>query len=624
VGHTPAPSHATLAGLIVLSLLALAFELQSPRGSLGSAAAAALALSAGSVISLETWALVGIRVALLGVVLLAWSSPSERRWKALAILASGALVVPALLLSAGLATGTAATVASTLSVGVPAEPPVWLLGSSLELTALALALRGDPKGRAVRLALAYAIPTVMLVARARWLVERVAIPINTGWYEGMLLVNEFKLGHGLALYGPPGDVDSYFYSPMLCWVHYGLLKPLGLTMTPMAHRALCILWQLVTVGILTATLLGRRRGEAVPNLPRATIVVGLLLTVTDGFVASIVHPDHAAFMFYALTFALVLREEGWPRWLFWMALATLAPLASLFKLTWAGLGVGLAFGFAIRRRRAPMFVALASVALAVLMAILGGATWPNFRFWVIDLPRWQPFELERLGSILSYPSVWACLAAIAVVARAVEPERRRAMWSALGIVLGTALLTSVAFLKAGGREHNLHPLLVGAAFVLLSSSARLPGRRLLPLALLLLAVHAASVPLRPLEPWMMADLAAEESWATSLVRQDLEQHKKTLLLSHTNPWFNGGHLEIPHDRGPSAAELFAARRPEAQAFFDHVADGRYDTIVARSPLLVAPIAPGGFDAHLQAAVAKKYKREYAGVPPDVYVFRRVE
>src|SRR3546814_7800720 len=65
---------------------------------------------------------------------------------------------------------------------------------------------------------------------------RVPFPCDVyNWAESPFMTNMLKLAPGQPLYGPPGELNSFVYSPGLPYLAYALLAPFGLALRSEEH-----------------------------------------------------------------------------------------------------------------------------------------------------------------------------------------------------------------------------------------------------------------------------------------------------------------------------------------------------------------------------------------------------
>jgi hypothetical protein len=604
-----------------LSLLAWAAASPASRRRWMLVGAAGVVAAAFSVVATPLWASV-IRLAVWGqlsiVLLPSWRGvPRDLRRASIegAIFAGIALAPVLAIAVACVLTAQWATLETFQSAifegGVGA---VLLLGLPV-LTAV-LALDGARTSRAELVLvprLLMVATAIILVVRLAWVFSVASNPLEAFWCDGPFLVNALKLSAHVPLYGPMDRLDSYTYSPLIDLLHHALLAPVGLELSLHANRALVLFDQLGAAAILGWALwpLGEALGTG-RRWARAALLVVVALACFANLVSPAVHPDHPLLVCVAVAFALVAREEGWRRGVWWAALVLVTPIATAFKLSGVGIGVGLFAVFLLERR----WRALAAVGVSMLLAAatvpLFGAFVGAYASYAVDVQSRGDFDLAKLASLPLSPFglAAACTAVLAFASRG--PARR------VGLV--TAAVAAVAlpgYLKVSGRDNNLTPLLVGAVVVILlaaAKSARGTGPRFngaLPWALVLTLLVAARPLALPLAGAARAAAYADFDAMTAAVREDARDGRRTLLLLNTVPWIAAGHRDVPGDRYASAVELFFARLPEGQLLASRIAAGTYDTILAGgSPLAPRPGLLGEFNRGLVDAMHGRYVVEY--------------
>jgi hypothetical protein len=470
----------------------------------------------------------------------------------------------------------------------------------------------------------------VLVVRLAWILSVASNPLEAFWCDGPFLINALKLSAHVPLYGPREALDSYTYSPLTDLLHHALLQPFGLELSLRASRVLVLLDQLGAAAILawalwpSADALGSRR------FARAMLVLILALVCFANLVAPAVHPDHPLLVCIAVAFALVIREEGWRRRAFWVALVFVTPLATSFKLSGIGIGVGLFAVFLFERRWRALVAVAASIVLAVGTVPLFGAL-GAYASYAIDVQSRGDFDLGKLSELLASPFglAAACAGILTVLSRGTA-RRAGLLTGAIGVI------ALPAYLKVSGRDNNLTPVLVGAVVVALlaaAEDARSSGRRwniALPWALAVTLVVAARPPSGALIGKPRAAALADFDAMTETIREDTRLGRRTMEVLHTTPWIAAGRRDVPGNRYASAAELFFAHLPEGGLLSNRIAEGKYDTIIAGgSQLAPAPGLLGEFNRDLLAALRARYVLAYPAGSRDpsrvagAVIFRRV-
>jgi len=454
------------------------------------------------------------------------------------------------------------------------------------------------------------LSVAVLAARLSWLVSVASIPTDLSvWSEAPFLVNMLKLRAGLPLYGAMADANSYSYSPGVELLHYPLLRPLGLDLSLGAHRVLVIAYQVLSTFVLSAALWPRLRSKLfglLGGLALPALVATLGCAVFSSFLAPHVHPDHALMLCFSLALWLVLREPQSP-WPLWVALAVLPALATAFKLTGAGIGLGLVLAFAWERR----FDALLALALGALLALgtipLFDASLGQFSTYAIGLQASHELEWSRALAIPASPPGRLLLVALVALGVLRRARGRSETWLSclrvLWLTLGFALPSLFAYAKQGGRVNSLLPLTLGACVILIlvlgerglpkQSAAGMPPAVVPAFAACLLAIAlTACFPSAPLVGSARHGLQAIQDRATRWVRDETAAGRRPLLGLGTAAWIAAGRRDVPKDQLTSASEMFFGHRPELDAFRGRLLGQSYDRLffpasaVFSNPLLV--------------------------------------
>ena len=270
----------------------------------------------------------------------------------------------------------------------------------------------------------------------------------------------------------------------------------------------------------------------------------------------------------------------------------LPPCAVAFKLTGAGIGLGLFFVYAWERRGREIVALSAGGGLALLTIPLFDRTLGAFSDYAIRLQASHPLEWARALGIpwtRSGALFVAALVALGWLAlRRPSSDALRAGRRVLALTLGFSLVSLAAYVKQGGRENSLLPLAIGATSILilaagelLSARARVPGL----VATAALIASFASPPRPPLSSLERAALLAIQERATRFAREHDAAGRRALLLLGTIAWIEAGRSDVPRDQLTSASELFLGRRPELAAWRRRLTDGTYDGIFAPASAL---------------------------------------
>ena len=544
-------------------------------------------------------------------------------------LLGAAVSLPILFACVAAAAGTLPTLVREISIAMPRSPALSLAEAAICVAIVVLALDGLRASRPPSPLVARLCAGALVVAiafRVAWIASVATLPSEAFWPEAPLLVNALKLDAGEVMYGPPEELSSYTYSPLLDLMHHALLKPLHAELSIFAHRGIVVFEQLGAIAILALALRPRLRVEA---------LLAVALAALANLLAPAIHPDHALLLCFAVAIALVVAEERMPRAVWWTLLVLVTPVATAFKLSGAGIGVGLALAFAFERRGRPIVALAGSAALTLATVPLFDATLGRFRFYAIDVQASHPMVWSRIVELPTTPAGLAAIAAIALHvwmrfgARAAASADARRVAALTACV---ALASLPGYVKYGGRDNNVSLLVLGAVITLLvrarDTSERSPHATLAPAAALL-ATLLFRPPSPPASTAERAAAIADFDRAVSAIRDADGRGEHALVLVQTTPWIAAGHRDVPHDRFHSAVELFYGRRAEAELLFAHVADGRYATIVVGAGQLRGGGDPlGDMTARLRASIEARYDRVYPapGVALDaidgIVVFQR--
>jgi hypothetical protein len=632
---------AVTAALALGALLGTAWGLACPESRKRALVltASALATAGLFVVDLGSWLRVVVAITVAHLVVAAvpdWLGLRRPRG-VLRDLVSGpgiAVAVPAFLALAAFVTDRGAILGATLAASAPRQPALRLAMDALVTAAAVLLSDGARVDRPPDAALRWAVATVaalVAVARVAWVVSMATLPVEVSWSEAPALVNALKLDAHLPLYGPPAQLDSYTYSPLLDLVHRAVLSPVGLQLSLGAHRALGALAQLGACALLLWALGPRLRRAGWGGLTAAGVLLPLSLV---NMLAPAVHPDHLVLLAFAVAVALLVTEESWPRALWWTALAAVTPLAGAAKLPGAGIGVGLALVFLLERRWWALAVTLASLAAAAATVPLFDATLGAYRFYAIDLQRSHPILPAKLVTL---PTTSFGLVGLAVAVFLVA-ARRTVGRDALRIAVLTAACTLAsvpAWIKYAGRDNNLTLLGVGAVCTwLVAGASHVTARRpaMHPASFpvgALLAIAAMAPPALPFVGAARAAALDDAAVVRRVVLDDTAAGRRPLLLLSVAAWVDAGRRDVPPDRFHSAIELYFGGFPEANLLPAHIADGRYDTVVVTGrQFRVEASLLGEFDEEIRAAIESHYA--LAGPPgarsideyPGALIFRR--
>ncbi len=494
------------------------------------------------------------------------------------------------------------------------------------LKALVIALLLEPKPSAAQRLLGSTLLVLTLglvVVRVIDVVGALSLPVEASWAEAPFLVDMLKLDAHQPIYGPLADINSYSYSPLLELLHHMLLAPLHVELSLVANRALT-LCDLFAASVVFAWAVGPHvAGGLARILPRSSawgFAIALLASFSS-FLAGSIHPDHPTLLCVAVAFALVVREQAWPRWLWWSVLLFVTPVGVAFKLTAAGIGIGLGAVMIIERRWRECLVLAVSAALSAGTIPLFDATCGAFSTYAIAMQRSHPMEWPRLfwAPTIHFAAATALAVAItALLARGAEAETRLLL-RRIGLFFGGVIVLMLpAYLKFAGRENNLMALLGAGVLLVLVSAARhaladtprvqpLLGPSVVLYLIMLVWTPKLGATVTPVP------LAAQIQAVDAAMTEDDEWGAQSLVPSAAL-WIRHGRRDVPLDRTNSAYELFYGHHPEAELFFDHIEDGRYRSIVVWSGDLehTSTLGFGELYAH---ALESRYTRVYP--PPDV-------
>lgn len=559
------------------------------------------------------------------------------------LLALGVVGVVPLVLIAGTAlagvTDATRVLLRAVEYAIPARPVLAAHGVAIASAVwlAARSARGDapratrPSARSVGMgAIATGALAFELFQRGRVALAEARLPTDANqWSEPPLLMNVLKLREGVPLYGAPGDVSSYTYSPAFELLQAALLAPFGLSLHIVAHRLLVLAWQLGAAGILGSALAPHLGGSTrARRAARAAAVGAAFLALEWRSPASpFLHPDHAVHLVVAVAMAVLVRWNGLSARAIRVAMVVLPPAAVLFKLTGAGVGVGLAL-VALHERRRDLLAPLALGAVLALATIpLYEALFGHFTEYAITLMAHHAVNWGRLRDAALSPEGRFALAACALSLASTRspspasslpssppssrspsrPPAKTAVRLALFMV-GLGALTVLAFLKEGGRANNLvAPALPALAVAFLLLTERGGSRGFAELASVA-ALAAVSPDFGPeLDPERIATALADHRAAVALVRQELGAGRHPLVHSGTTIWLEGGGRGIPRDRLHPAIELYLAGHPAFETHLQRLASGMYETIITPGQTFVVRTTAGAhFGELMQSAVRARY------------------
>ena len=537
------------------------------------------------------------------------------------------LLAPAALYGALFAIGSDERVALRLAFRLNSSP-VALASSALSLLLVVsvsvlllrqFEARGEHRLRVSCLALG-GLVLCLLLAKLACIATVATLPGDLKiWSEAPALTNLLKLSAGQPFYGPLEQVNSYSYSPGLELTQYALLRPFHLELALRAHRALGLLWQLVSAAVLARALwpwLRTRLRFALGGFAYPALVVALANVTFSSLLAPYVHPDHLLMIWFCAALALCLRLEAFER-RDWPALALLPIVATCFKLTGAGIGVGLVLAVLYERRLAALVPLSVGGVLALATIPLCNATLGQFSVYAIRLQASHPVFWGRLVDVpSSAPGLIFLVAWLAVVGAAAADVARanvRAATRCLLLTFGFGLPSLVAYCKLGGRDNSLLPFAIGgsvALFTLLGDVSILPA-----------TLDAAarrwrgSAPLLLVMFWVALSIAGSVQPAVGDSRRQLllayareVDWLRTMLARGRHPlsqgmaaWLEVGRRDVPLDRLSSASELELGHWPNA--FETRLLNGTYDGLY----LTASSLNDDRLFRRLRAAISSHYQ-----------------
>jgi hypothetical protein len=291
---------------------------------------------------------------------------------------------------------------------------------------------------------------------------------------------------------------------------------------------------------------------------------------------------------FSAALALCLRADPFQR-RDWLALALVPLLASVFKLTGAGIGLGLVLAVLYERR----WLALAPLSVGGVLALatipLFDATLGQFSVYAIRLQGSPEVFWQRLAEVpSSAPGLIFIVCLLAFVGAhftGVPRASLRAATRCLPLTLTLGLPSLVAYCRLGGRSNSLMPIAIGGSVVLftlfadsaegsLAASVAAKQRRAAPLLLVLFWVGLSTTGNVDLvvgaarRQWL-AGHAREASWLRSMFARGLHP-----LSQGMSAWLEIGRRDVPLDRLNSASDLDLGKR--ANPFETRLLNGCYD------------------------------------------------
>jgi hypothetical protein len=275
-----------------------------------------------------------------------------------------------------------------------------------------------------------------------------------------------------------------------------------------------------------------------------------------------------------------------------LVLLALLPVAGVaFKLTGAGIGVGLVFAMLFERRWAALAVLAGSGLVAMLTVPLFNATLGSFSAYAIRLQASHPMQWWRIESVPQ--SAPGLIFEVALVALAVSfwarPGQANVRAAARVLLLTGAFgaLSLIAFLKQGGRENSLMPFALGGTAALLVLLGELPtappsvedstlsSPAVLPLVALFWAALSCAWPALPISGEARQALVATHEREVSFLA-GLTLRGEHPWSQGTAAWIEAGLRDTPRDRLSSVSELELGHRAEVGACKARLLGGTYD------------------------------------------------
>lgn len=485
-----------------------------------------------------------------------------------------------------------------------------LLATTPVVCALALGVIEIVRGRASDLRKNLLVKTLgaclvgLFMVRLVRVISLASLPLDIiTWSESPFLVNVLKLRAGEKIYGPMELANSYSYSPGTELVHYALLRPFGLELSLLVNRALIFGWQALATALLVWALWRPLRATLQPAFGRAAIVVLIAVvgsSVWSTIVAPNVHPDHLAKLCLAAALALMIALPRLPSRVVIAGIVLLPAAATAFKLTGAGLGIGLLFVM-IWERRWNWFVPLAGAAVMAIGTIpLFDSMFGAYSLYAIRLQASHSMEWHRAATLLTQPEGRAFILAVVltlVLRRRGRTETTDAATRVALVTVGAFAPAAIAFLKYGGLSNNLVALTVGAATMFLLLASEITDRighprvaALLACAISLWMTMRIAPPEGPIVGAQRARFLALYQRSVDWFRDETRIGHRPLLWFGVAPWIAAGRRDVPRDQLPSASELYLGHWPALDAHIHRLFDGTYDGIlVTGSAVLSNPM-----------------------------------
>lgn len=332
-------------------------------------------------------------------------------------------------------------------------------------------------------------------------------------------------------------------------------------------------------------------------------------------------------------FWLVMRDAGAdaPKPSRVALLVGLPILATMVKLTGAGVGVGLVLAYLWERdfRRVGWLAVSGVLALSTIPVF--DAIFGHFSDYALRLQASHPLDIDRASMAWATPPVLLYLVAVIVVA--LGPRTRgldaaspaRAAVRVLLVTLGIGLTSFLAYAKHGGRENSLLPFALGGLVALVltiggrseTEPARPPSMAIYSALAALLALVTPLA--RPVLGAARADALQTHATLISWL-SDSAQHGRRVFTTGTAAYLAAGGRRVPDASLATFTELELGKRPEVSVFVERIQSGYYDGLMLpASTLRVSPLfqrllpsLQGGYRVVGPAALGGAWPSGYTG------------
>jgi len=419
-------------------------------------------------------------------------------------------------------------------------------------------------------ALALALAALLVVRLGAVWLARMSHPFDLEWMEGALLVQAWRLEHGLPLYTAPGpDYMPFVYPPGYPALLAGASRIFGLDY--LAGRLLSVAGTLAaTAGVAFAV---RRRADGWwPAALAGAVFLGCY--PHSGHFYDLVRTD--AVFTALLVWSLALAMDRAPRV---TAPALLLALAFAFKTNAAFFGPPLLVAIGLRSgwRAAARFGAWSALPAVLLVVVLQVQSDGLFLRWLVAAPAshglvWRrvlpgtPLEIgSHLGPALLVVAAW--------LAKRIAAPRWTAWEWAFAVGVGAVAAASAAWMRGhvGGFVNVLMPLhaVLALAFGLALAGLRTP--RAARLAVAGLAALQVALHLFALDPARAAP--GEDARETGRKIVEALRALDGPILSPYAPWLavQAGHAPSFHMQGLWDADRRRGPFPEAGAVVERAA-----------------------------------------------------